>query len=106
MTYNHLIISELSFVQKFWNRGVKAYIVAKTLKHSAETIYRVHRFLDAGNLISEYYEKYWANKARSGRIHIVLPNDELSYIKEKIALGCLSGKIFLISMISVPILLM
>ncbi len=55
MTYNHLTISELSFIQNFWNQGVKAYIVAKTLKRSAETIYRVYRFLDAGNSISEYY---------------------------------------------------
>ena len=83
MTYNHLIISELSFVQKFWNRGVKAYIVAKTLKHSAETIYRVHRFLDAGNLISEYYEKYWAIKLDPVVKHIVLPNDELRLHQRK-----------------------
>ncbi len=84
MTYNHLTISELSFIQNFWNQGVKAYIVAKTLKRSAETIYRVYRFLDAGNSISEYYENYRANKSKSGRKLIVLPNDELEYIKEKL----------------------
>ena len=87
MTYNHLTISELSFIQNFWNQGVKAYIVAKTLKRSAETIYRVYRFLDAGNSISEYYENYRANKSKSGRKIIVLPNDELEYIKEKVSLG-------------------
>ncbi|NEF86053.1 IS30 family transposase, partial [Lactobacillus murinus] len=69
MTYNHLTISELSFIQNFWSQGVKAYIVAKNLKRSAETIYR----LDAGNSISEYYENYRANKSRSGRKPIVLP---------------------------------
>nr|WP_225428167.1 hypothetical protein [Ligilactobacillus murinus] len=87
MTYNHLTISELSFIQNFWNQGVKAYIVAKTLKRSAETIYRVFRFLDAGNSLYEYYENYRTNKAKSERKPIVLPNDELEYIKEKIALG-------------------
>ncbi len=87
MTYNHLTISELSFIQNFWNQGVKAYIVAKTLKRSAETIYRVFRFLDAGYSISEYYENYRANKSRSGRKPTVLPNDELEYIKEKVSLG-------------------
>ena len=87
MTYNHLTISELSFIQNFWNQGVKAYIVAKTLKRSAETIYRVFRFLDAGYSISEYYENYRANKYKSGRKPIVLPNDELEYIKEKVSLG-------------------
>ena len=87
MTYNHLTISELSFIQNFWNQGVKAYIVAKTLKRSAETIYRVYRFLDARNSISEYYENYRANKSKSGRKLIVLPNDELEYIKEKVSLG-------------------
>ncbi|NEF95102.1 IS30 family transposase [Ligilactobacillus murinus] len=87
MTYNHLIISELSFIQNFWHQGVKAYIVAKTLKRSAETIYSVFRFSDAGYSISEYYENYRTNKAKSGRKPIVLPNDELEYIKEKISLG-------------------
>ena len=32
MTYNHFTISELSFIQNFWNRGVKAYIVSKNLR--------------------------------------------------------------------------
>ncbi|TGY47986.1 IS30 family transposase, partial [Ligilactobacillus murinus] len=36
---------------------------------------------------SEYYENYRANKSRSGRKPIVLLNDELEYIREKIALG-------------------
>ncbi len=44
-------------------------------------------FLDAGNSISEYYENYRANKSKSGRKLIVLPNDELEYIKEKVSLG-------------------
>ncbi len=74
MTYNHLTISELSFIQNFWNQGVKAYIVAKTLKRSAETIYRVFR----------YYENNRTNKAKSGRKPTVLLNDELEYIKEKL----------------------
>lgn len=29
MTRNHLTISKLSFIQNFWNQGVKVYIVAK-----------------------------------------------------------------------------
>ena len=86
MTYNHLTISELSFIQNFWNQGVEAYIVAKTLKRSAETIYRVYSFLDAGNSISEYYENYRANKARSNRKPIVLPNDELHQRKDRFRL--------------------
>lgn len=87
MTYNHLTISELSFIQNFWNQGTKAYIVAKSLKRSAETIYRVYRFLEAGHSIAEYHENYKANKARAGRKPIILPVDELEYIKEKVALG-------------------
>lgn len=71
----------------FWNQGTKAYIAAKLLKRSAENVYRVYRFLDAGNSISEYYEKYKANKARSGHKPIILPKDEFEYIKEKVALS-------------------
>lgn len=64
MTYNHLNISELSFIQNLGSQGTKAYIATKTLKRSAKTIYR---FLDTGKTISEYYENYQVNKANSGR---------------------------------------
>ena len=43
MTYNHLTISELSFIQNFWNQDyLEAYIVAKTL--SVCRLYQVYRF--------------------------------------------------------------
>lgn len=72
MAYNHLTISELSFIQNFGNQGTKAYIVAKSLKRSAKTIYRVYRFLEDGHSIAEYHENYKANKARAGRKPIIL----------------------------------
>lgn len=87
MTYNYLTISELSFIQNFWNQGIKVYIAAKSLKRSAETIYRVYRFLDAGNSITDYYKNYKANKSKTGRKPIILYNNEFEYIKEKVALG-------------------
>ena len=68
MTYDHLSYHKRTVLHtKFLESRFKAYIVAKTLKRSAETIYRVYRFLDAGNSIFEYYENYRANKARSNR---------------------------------------
>lgn len=83
MTYKYPTISELSFIQVFGDQGTKAYIAAKSLKRSAETIYRIYRSLDAGYSITEYHENYKANKSKADRKPISLPSDDLDYIKEK-----------------------
>ncbi|SFV39685.1 IS30 family transposase [Ligilactobacillus acidipiscis] len=87
MTYKHLTTRELTFIYNFWKQDIKAYHAAKALKRSSETVYRVYRFLDAGNSISQFQENYRVNKTHCGRKAIELPEDETKYIKQKLALG-------------------
>ena len=62
MTYKHLTTRELTFIYNFWKQDIKAYQAAKALKRSSETVYRVYRFLDAGNSISQFQENHYIIK--------------------------------------------
>ena len=53
MTYTHLTIDELTTIYSFGKLNKKAYRVAPALHRSAETVYRIYRFLDAGGTIIE-----------------------------------------------------
>ena len=54
MAYKHLNTQELTFIYRFWKQGIKAYLAARALRRSAETIYRVYRFLNQGKTIVQY----------------------------------------------------
>ena len=48
MTYKHLTTRELTLIAEFYRQDTRAYQVAKSLRRSAETIYRVYRYLEIG----------------------------------------------------------
>lgn len=87
MTYTHLTIDELTTIYSFWKTKVKAYRVAPALHRSAETIYRIYRFLNAGGSIIDYQQRYRRHKKRCGRKPIQLSAVELAYIHSKIQVG-------------------
>ena len=87
MTYTHLTIDELTTIYSFWRNGEKAYYVAHALRRSAETVYRIYRFLNTGDTISDYQRSYRTHKHHCGRKPIQLPDDEIDYIRSKIQAG-------------------
>lgn len=87
MTYTHLTIDELTTIYSFWKLNKKAYRVAPALHRSAETVYRIYRFLDAGGTLIDYQQHYRRHKQHCGRKPIQLAPDELVYIKAKIQAG-------------------
>ena len=78
MTYKHLTTRELTLIADFRHQGTKAYQVAKLLKRSRETIYRIYRFLDTGKTIEQYLKAYQRNKQRCGRKRTQLSQSEIS----------------------------
>ena len=59
-----------------------SYRVAKLLHRSGETIYRVYRYLNCGNTITQYYEQYYkVNKSHNGRQPATLPSNQVKYLK-------------------------
>ncbi|MDT7000469.1 IS30 family transposase [Lactiplantibacillus pentosus] len=87
MTYTHLTIDELTTIYSFWKLNKKAYRVAPALHRSAETVYRIYRFLDAGGTLIDYQQHYRRHKQHCGRKPIQLSPDELVYIQAKIQTG-------------------
>lgn len=87
MTYTHLTIDELTTIYSFWKLNKKAYRVASALHRSAETVYRIYRFLDAGGTLIDYQQHYRRHKQHCGRKPIQLSPDELVYIQAKIQAG-------------------
>lgn len=87
MTYTHLTIDELTTIYSFWKLNKKAYRVAPALHRSAETVYRIYRFLDAGGTLIDYQQHYRRHKQHCGRKPIQLFPDELVYIQAKIQAG-------------------
>lgn len=87
MTYKHLTTRELTLIAEFYRQDTRAYRVAKSLKRSAETIYRVYRYLDTGKTITQYLKQYQRNKRRCGRKPMTLPDDEVSYITKQVSQG-------------------
>ena len=87
MTYKHLTTRELTLIADFYYQGTKAYQVAKILKRSQETIYRIYRFLDSGKNIEQYLSRYQRNKQRCSRKQAKLPSAEIEYIHAQIKRG-------------------
>ncbi|QBZ22979.1 IS30 family transposase (plasmid) [Lactiplantibacillus plantarum] len=87
MTYTHLTIDELTTIYSFWKLNKKAYRVAPALHRSAETVYRIYRFLDAGGTLIDHQQHYRRHKQHCGRKPIQLAPDELVYIQAKIQAG-------------------
>lgn len=66
LTYNHISIDELNWIEAYWERGEKVAFIAQKLNRSLQTIYNVINFLKQGRTVQEYYTRYCNNKKRCG----------------------------------------
>ncbi|MDD1379829.1 IS30 family transposase [Limosilactobacillus reuteri] len=87
MTYTHLTTNELTIIAHSFVQKLRAYRVAQMINRSAETVYRVYRYLETGASIADYQDHYMRNKQRCGRKRTQLSLAELTYINDKIAQG-------------------
>ena len=78
-----------------WNQSlIRVYdwvancsVASCMLHQTAETVYRVYRYLETGASIADYQDHYMRNKQRCGRKRTQLSLAELAYINDKIARG-------------------
>ncbi|AXY25934.1 IS30 family transposase [Suicoccus acidiformans] len=87
MAYTHLTTKELTWIENYYEIGEKAYIVAKKLRRSAQTIYNVYHYLDDGGTIIDYYEGYKANKSKCGSKKKQFTEDQITYINDRVSQG-------------------
>ena len=83
MTYTHLTMDELCWIELYFDHSTPVKMIAQKLSRSLQTIYNVVNALRAGQTIQEYYEKYRENKHRCGRRKLILSPEDISYIHQK-----------------------
>src|SRR5690625_3106468 len=84
MSYTHLTKTELIFIEKYFEVGLKGRQIAEKLQRGHESIYRVIRQLKEGKTVIEIYRQYKKNKQKCGRKPIQLPQGEINYINKKL----------------------
>ena len=84
MTYTHLTIEELVFIEDYYKKSTPVLQIAKSMKRSRQTITNVVSFLKAGGTAHEYYEQYREKKKRCGRKKIELPKETRELVQEKL----------------------
>lgn len=62
MTYQHISIDELIWIEGYWEKGEKVAFIAEKLNRSLQTIYNVINYLKQGHTVQEYYNQYCTNK--------------------------------------------
>lgn len=87
MTYVHLTMKELTWIDHYYDLKTPVKIIATKLKRSLQTIYNVVNYLKSGGSVQEFYDRYKENKSRCGRKKKQLSNVEIDYIKEHEAKG-------------------
>ena len=87
MTYTHLTPDELVMIEAYAKAHQSVTKTAQMLKRSRQTIYTVYAYLKDGHTALEYYQKYKKNKAKCGRRSIVLPAEQVGYIRKKVVQG-------------------
>lgn len=87
MTYTHLTPDELVMIEAYAKAHQSVTKTAQMLKRSRQTIYTVYAYLKDGHTALEYYQNYKKNKAKWGRRSIVLPAEQVGYIRKKVVQG-------------------
>lgn len=87
MTYTHLTPDELVMIEAYVKAHQSVTKTAQMLKRSRQTIYTVYAYLKDGHTALEYYQNYKKNKAKCGRRSIILPAEQVGYIRKKVVQG-------------------
>ena len=85
MAYTHLTMEELGWIETYLTIGLSVENIADKLGRSKQPIYNVKHYLETGKTVLDYYRRYKENKTHCGAKKIELPDDQVEYIKEKVA---------------------
>lgn len=87
MTYTHLSMKELGWIEAYFDIGYKAYDIAKKLGRSNQPIYNVVNFFKKGGTIRDYFERYTQNKSKCGAKKKTFTRQQTQYVKDRVADG-------------------
>ena len=87
MTYTHLTTDERVMIEAYYHQNAPVTRIAERLNRSRQPIYNIINFLKLSHTALDFYKQYKRSKKRCGRRKIVLPAEQLAYIREKATQG-------------------
>ncbi|MDN6345353.1 MAG: IS30 family transposase, partial [Tetragenococcus koreensis] len=87
MAYTHLTMKELSWIETYFDTGLKPYKIAKKIGRSNQPVYNVITFLKEGGTIIEYFDQYKQNKSKCGAKKKTFTKKQTQYIQDKVSEG-------------------
>ena len=87
MAYTHLTMKELSWIETYFDTGLKPYKIARKIGRSNQPVYNVVSFLKEGGSIIEYFDQYKQNKSKCGAKKKTFTRKQTQYIKNKVSEG-------------------
>lgn len=87
MIYNHFTPDEIVMIEAYAKAHQPVVKTAQMLKRSRQTIYNVYDYFKDVHTALEHYQNYNKNKAKCGKHTIILPPEQVSYIRKKVVQG-------------------
>ena len=87
MAYTHLTMKELSWIETYYDTGLKPYKIAQKIGRSNQPVYNVVTFLKEGGTVIEYFDQYKQNKSKCGAKKKTFTRKQTQYIKDKVSEG-------------------
>ena len=87
MAYTHLTMKELSWIETYYETGLKPYKIAQKIGRSNQPVYNVVTFLKEGGTVIEYFDQYKQNKSKCGAKKKTFTRKQTQYIKDKVSEG-------------------
>ncbi|TDQ39080.1 IS30 family transposase [Aureibacillus halotolerans] len=87
MAYTHLSTDELVIIEAYFHQNTSVSKISRLIGRARQTVHNVVTYLKEGHTALDYYKRYKVNKTHCGRKQIVLPENQQTYIKEKVAQG-------------------
>jgi len=87
MPDTHLSTDELVIIESYFHQNASVSKISKQIHRARQTVHNVVAFLKDGHTALDFYKRYKANKQRCGRKRTRLPEDQHTYVAEKVAQG-------------------
>ena len=87
MAYTHLTMKELSWIETYFDIGLKPYKIARKIGRSNQPVYNVVSFLKESGSFIGYFDQYKQNKSKCGAKKKTFTKKQTQFIKDKVSEG-------------------
>lgn len=87
MTDTHISTDELVIIESYFHQNASVSKISEQIGRAHQPVHNVITFLKDNHTALDFYKRYKANKQRCGRKQTAPPDDQRTYVTEKVAQG-------------------